>query len=885
MKSHSWTLFESAAAQCDACGLSAHSKCYKLKGEGPRGAQIALVGEAPGWTEERDERPFVGRAGQLLDGCITEAGLNRDHLFLTNSVRCRPINLNTEKDRKPTLDEVDACRGYTLEELHALKPKVIVALGDTASSMLLSKRFGGIRERRGKVTWSDEWNAWIVESLHPSFALRQYAQRHFIIEDLKTAKRLVDEGGPREVKPTEIEVVLTLKHLERAKNEIIASGHFHFDWETYGPHALDPTRGDNENGLHLTKARGFCLSIATREGHAYVIPRYLSGITPHWGRSLSAVDDALREIFLSDCRKGGFHVAFDISITQSTLGVKPTHVDFCGMIAHHALNNHLVGAHGLKSCVALYTSLGRYDDELDNWLTENGYTKEGKPDHDFIWKAPDAIVHKYNGMDSDGSLRLEHIFVPQLHEEGLWKIFTTDLMPVALEHQEIDRIGVHIDVPYLEKISKQLGDGLIALKTQITEMARVEGHIGADADFNPNSHDQVAALLYDAQGLPILARTDGGKPATGEEFLLQLKDMSEYIPLILQYRAFTKVKGTWIDGTKSEKGQKKALRAVLDEDGYARMNTLVHGTETFRFVTRRPFAVHTFPKTVKGMPSVRALIIPADGYTFLDADYVQQEFVIQSIVAGQWDMVEAILDRGEDAHEAVAYDLGGVKKADYLATEGYEYDGLVWKSKDDYNTYKSIRSKWKSVNFMVMFRGQAKKLARMALGCTGDYKRGVVCKISGSTVCDCEQTAQQWIRDYYERYEAIKWWQYRTIKLGYEKGRSWTPFGTYRKLPAFFDADPFMRYEAERQACNAPIQISGAHVMRRAMLGIQARFRKEKFPGRVVMSIHDELITEVRTDLIDEGEYYVRRYMEQPFPELAGRSLRVDVAVASCWGG
>lgn len=890
MKPHQWTLYESAEAQCDACKLREHSQCYKLKGEGPHGASIALVGEAPGWQEERDERPFVGRAGQLLDGCIAEAGLNRDTLFLTNAVRCRPINLNNQKDRKPTLDEVDACRAYTLEEMRRLKPKVIVALGDTASSMLLSKKFGGIQQRRGKATWSDEWNAWIVETLHPSFALRQYAQRHFIIEDLKHAKRIVLEGGEREATPTQVEVVWTLDHLERVRDEVIAAGHFHFDWETYGPKHLDPSRGENENGLHLTKARGFCLSIATREGHAYVIPRYLQNITPYWGRSLGKVDDLLREIFLSDCRKGGFHVSFDISITQSTLGVKPTNVTFCGMVAHHGLNNHLgSGAHGLKSCAALYTPLGRYDDELDNWLIENGYTKDNKPDHDYIYKAPDALVHKYNGTDSDASLRLEHIFVPQLHEEGLWKIFTTDLMPVALEHQEIDRIGPRINVPYLDQVSKQLGDGLESLKNLMTTKAREEGYIAADAEFNPNSHDQVAALLYDAQGLPILGRTDGGKPSTKEDHLIQLKDASDYIPLILQYRAFTKVKGTWIDGTKSVKGQKKALRAVLDEDGHARMSTMVHGTETFRFVTRKPFAVHTFPKTVKGMPSVRALIIPEDGYTFLDADYVQQEFVIQSIVAGQWDMVEAILDRGEDAHEAVAYDLGGVKKSDYLApaewADPYEYDGLIWKSRDAYNTYKSVRSKWKSVNFMVMFRGQAKKLARMALGCTGDYRKAVVCKNTGSPVCDCEQTADTWIKQYYERYEAIKWWQYHTIKKGYETGRSWTPFGTYRKLPAFFDSDPFMRYEAERQACNAPIQISGAHVMRRAMLGIQARFRKEKFPGRVVMSIHDELITEIRTDLLEEGEYIVRRYMEQPYPELAGRSLRVDVARASCWGG
>lgn len=864
-----WTVFEKPAHRCRACGAwDKGSKCYKLSGDGNPEAQIALVGEGPGWKEEELEKPFVGRAGELLDGCITDAGLLRSELWITNSARCRLIN-KIGKDRKPSMHELDCCRGHTLDELREIKPKVIVALGDVASAMLLSRRFGGIREERGKVTWSDEWQAWIIQTLHPAFALRQYAQRHFIIEDLKTAKRLVEEHGPRIVVPTDIEIVSSIAGLQRVKEEILDAGHFHFDWET--------------NGLHLTKSEGFCVSFSIREGHAFVVPRLQESWQDYWGRHLREADAMLREIMLSDCTKGGFHVGFDMSITQTTLGVRPTNVTFCGMIAHHALNNHLgQGAHGLKSCVALYTPMGRYDDELDAWLKDHNYTVDGKADYAQLWRAPNEIVWKYNGMDSDGSLRLEHIFVPQLHEECLWKIFTADLMPVAIEHQETDRIGVRINVPYVDEVSAQLAAGLATLEEKIAELA---GH-----SVNPSSPKQVANLLFEEQGLPILGRTDNGDPSTKEELLLQVKDLSDFVPLILQHRAFAKIKGTYVDGKNSVKGQKKALRAVIDDDGYARMNTLVHGTETFRFVTRKPFALHTWPKTVPGMPSVRAFVIPDDGYTFITRDFKQQEFVIQCILAGQWDMVEALLDRDEDVHELVTQELGGVAKKDYLLahsydSEGYAFDGLTWINKDAYQLYKAARSKFKSVNFMIMFRGMAKKLARMALGCTGDQRRGVICKVEGTVVCGCEARAQEYITNYYERYEHIKWWQYRTIKIGYETGRSVTPFGTYRKLPAFFDSDAFTRFEAERQACNAPIQISGAHVMRRAYLKIKERLRKEKFPGRVVFTVHDEITCQFRSDLIEEGDYIMRRYMEAPYPELAGRSLRTDGVTTSCWGG
>lgn len=849
------------------------SACYNLSGEGNRSAAIALIGEAPGYYEAERGQNFVGKAGQLLDGCIEDAGLLRSELWIANSVRCRPLHKITLRDRKPSLDEVDACRGWLLDELAEIKPRVIVALGDTPSASLLSRKFGGIKNERGKATWVDELNAWVVQTFHPSYALRLYAQRHFIIEDLKLAAYIAEHGHPPIGEPTVIEVARSLKDVERFKNEIIASGKFHFDWETYGI--------NGGNGVHAIKSRGFCASFCIRPRHAYVIPRLGQAASDYWGDKLPAVDDALTEIFLSDCEKGGFHVSFDVNATENTLGIRPTNVTFCGMIAHHALNNHLgQGAHGLKSCVALNTDMGRYDDELDKWLLANGHTRDGKADHDKIYLAPNEIVHKYNGMDSDGSFRLEGVFVPQLHEEKLWNIFTRDLMRVSLEHSITDRIGVRVNVPYLDQISTQLGQGLITLEHRIEELA---GH-----PVNPQSAKQVAAFLFDERGLPILSRTDTGQPSTGEEVLKQLEDGDEIISLILQHRAFSKVKGTWIDGTKSEKGQKKALRLALDEDGYARMNTLVHGTETFRFVTRKPFAIHTFPKTVKGMPSVRALIIPDDGYKFLEVDYVQQEYVIQAIVAGQWDMVEACLDRGEDVHAMVMRDLFGKTKKEFLSTTGvgYQFDGALWIDQDAYNDYKGSRQIAKNTNFCIMFRGGAKKLARMALGCTGDPRQGAICKKSGELFCDCEREAAAYIADYYDRFDKIRWWQYHTIKKGYETGRSWSPFGTYRKLPAFFDTtDKFIRFEAERQACNAPIQIGGAHVMRRAYLGVTDRFRKEKFPGRIVVTVHDQLIAQVRADLIEEGSYIVRRYMEAPYPELGGRSLRTDCVETEQWGG
>ncbi len=872
-----WTTFERPSLRCRACGCWQSSQINALAGDGPPQTDIALVGEAPGEWEEAQDANFVGRAGEMLNGCLTEAGLLRAEVFVCNSVRCRPVT-PLRRNRKPTMHEIDCCRGYTLDELAGVKPRVIVALGDVAMTSLIGKQLGGVTEHRGKVRWSDEWNAWIIPTFHPAYALRKYAERHWIVADLRLARETVERGGPAPVETTHVDVIRTLDDLYAMRDDVLSYEEFAYDWET--------------NGVHLTKSRGFCMSISVREGHAYVIPRYLSGMMPAWAhRDFPIVDNVLRELLLSALRKIGWHLAFDNNVSRTTLGIWPNNPWFCGMIAHHALANHLGGrAHGLKLCASMYTPMGRYDDPLDQWLVEHGYTDQGKPDYGKVWLAPDEITHLYNGSDSDATLRLKNVLVPRLHAAGLWKVFTTDLMPVSTEHQEIDRIGVRINCSYLDELSGLLGSALDTMRVELASYAEND-------TLNPSSHKQMGELFYDTLGLPILARTNTGQPSTREDVLVQLKEMHPAVPLLLAYRAHEKIKSTYVDGKDTAAGRKKALRAVIDDDGYARMNTLLAAAETFRFITRRPFAIHTWPKTdpKSGIPSVRALIIPDDHYVFLTRDYTQQEFVIQSIAAGQWDMVEALLDRGEDVHEKVTRELGGHEKSSYLWAPDFgsayvEIDGDHWKSKDAYDEYKKQRQKFKNVNFMILFRGGARKLARMALGCTADYRTRTPCKLEGVVDCSHEQTAARYISDYYDLYDAIKWWQYQTIKTLTRTGKVVGLFDTYRTLPGIWDSNAYVRLEAERQGCNFPIQNGGAHVMRRALLRTQERFRgkpplRAPFPGRVVFTLHDEMTAQVREDLVEDGDYIVKTCMEAPYRELGGRSFRTSGVRTTCWGG
>lgn len=114
------------AASCTKCPLHL-SRTHAVPGEGPPKAAVMVIGEGPGYNEDKQGRPFVGAAGKNLESLISRASLTRESVFITNIVKCRPPD-----NRRPTVAEAGACRQYLDEQIKAIEPMVIVLLGDTA---------------------------------------------------------------------------------------------------------------------------------------------------------------------------------------------------------------------------------------------------------------------------------------------------------------------------------------------------------------------------------------------------------------------------------------------------------------------------------------------------------------------------------------------------------------------------------------------------------------------------------------------------------------------------------------------------------------------------------------------------------------------------------
>ena len=169
---------ENEVRGCPKCRLC-ETRTKTVFGEGDVDAKIFFLGEGPGENEDLTGRPFVGKAGQLLDKMIVAMGLSRERVFIANIVKCRPPN-----NRVPAADEVAACASYLVRQLEIIRPRVIVTLGLPATKHMLQ-----VNSTMGKLR--GQWQSWrgikLMPTFHPAYILRSYTEqtRAAVWSDLK----------------------------------------------------------------------------------------------------------------------------------------------------------------------------------------------------------------------------------------------------------------------------------------------------------------------------------------------------------------------------------------------------------------------------------------------------------------------------------------------------------------------------------------------------------------------------------------------------------------------------------------------------------------------------------------------------------------------------
>ena len=184
--SSDWKSLQAAVSHCVKCGLH-QGRTQTVFGVGNQDAELMLIGEAPGFYEDQQGEPFVGRAGQLLTAMLKAIGLERQQVYIANILKCRPPN-----NRDPLPEEVQACTLYLDQQIKLVKPDLIVAVGRIAAHYLLNTKTS-LESLRSKIHHYGEDKTSLIVTYHPAYLLRNpqdkkkaFVDLQFILKKLAT---------------------------------------------------------------------------------------------------------------------------------------------------------------------------------------------------------------------------------------------------------------------------------------------------------------------------------------------------------------------------------------------------------------------------------------------------------------------------------------------------------------------------------------------------------------------------------------------------------------------------------------------------------------------------------------------------------------------------
>lgn len=182
-----WTQLYAEVRRCSSCVLH-EQRTQAVPGAGNVHADWMIVGEAPGFEEDRKGEPFVGRAGQLLNKMLSAIDLERAQVYITNIVKCRPPD-----NRNPRSEEIASCDDYLRRQIQMINPKIILALGRIAANALLDSDVS-VGRLRGHVHYYQESELPIVVTYHPAYLLRSPQHKRAAWEDLQLARNRFSEA-------------------------------------------------------------------------------------------------------------------------------------------------------------------------------------------------------------------------------------------------------------------------------------------------------------------------------------------------------------------------------------------------------------------------------------------------------------------------------------------------------------------------------------------------------------------------------------------------------------------------------------------------------------------------------------------------------------------
>ena len=598
-----------------------------------------------------------------------------------------------------------------------------------------------------------------------------------LINQIKSFKSEVPSQNEESEK--DYKTLLDLIDIQKFANSIKEGEWLSFDLETT---SLDPMSCD---------IVGF--SFATKKNQAIYIPiLYKEKEANLFDDHLNLVLNILRPVFEnSKIPKTGQNIKFDALILRNH-GLKVFGLKFDTLLAAHLINPE---SRSLK---------------LDNLSFEH-LNYRMLPIEDLIGKGRNQIsmsevelekISFYASEDADIALQLTHIFDKKLKKQNLDKFFNEIEMPLLPVLLELEYNGMYVDSKMLSIMSDNLGNNIENLISNITKEAGTE--------FNINSTQQLANILFDIIGLPEIK-----KRSTAEEVLTRLKNEHPLPSLILEYRKLNKLKNTYIDALPTLINLKtKRIHSTFSQTV----------TSTGRLSSRNPNFQNIPIRTDLGREIRKAFKSENKDWIIFSADYSQIELRIMAHLSQDKTLLDAF-NKGEDIHTRTAADVFNV-----------DIDEVI----------PEMRRTAKIVNFGLLYGA-------------GPFRMSQELGIP-------QKEAKSIIESYFERYSGIK--DYIDSVIEYARANKYvkTILGRRRQVWDIDSNNHLHKEAAKRMAINMPIQGTNAEMIKIAMIDIQKELELNNMKSKMLLQIHDELVFEVPLEELNNLQNIVTNKMENSLP-------------------
>ena len=494
--------------------------------------------------------------------------------------------------------------------------------------------------------------------------------------------------------------------------------------------------------------------------------------------------------------KIGQNIKYDMEVLAN-YGVELAGEMFDTMLAHYLLQPEQ--RHNMDDMAETY--LGYRTIHIDELIGPKGKGQKSMRD------LPPAEVYEYAAEDADVTLKLKNLLEPELHEAGVWQLFSEVEMPLVRVLASMERNGVRLDTDSLKETSQILTARMNDIEKEIYQLAGEE--------FNIASPRQVGEILFGKMKIVEKPKkTKTGQYVTSEEVLQQLRGKSEIVGKILEHRGLKKLLGTYVDALP---------KLVNPRTGHIHTSFNQTVTATGRLSSSDP-NLQNIPVRGEDGKEIRKAFIPEEGCLFFSADYSQIELRVMAHLSGDENMQEAFRE-GYDIHAATAAKI-------YHET----MDSVT----------RDQRTRAKRANFGIIYGITVFGLAERL-----DISR---------------KEAAELIDGYFATFPKVAEYMEQAKETAREKGYAETLMHRRRYLPDITSHNATVRGFAERNAINAPIQGTAADIIKIAMVRIYDRFKRENIRSKMLLQVHDELNFSVYPDEKERVERIVLEEMQNAYP-------------------